>query len=84
MAEKRKPTITIIAKHSSKKNGLVSNRLELFDCALWPRKFGRFGHQSKYRIRFNGKWFCGDKAFYFSEAIAIFRKSYSKVLKSIR
>lgn len=58
MAEKRKPTITILLKIEGKTK---STKLELFDQRLWGD--GSFGGAKRYRIRLNGAWFDKKKGF---------------------
>jgi len=78
MAEKRKPTITMLLKIRSKKNTgkWVTNRVELFPVQLWAQH--RF-RGDRYRLRSNGKWFSRNgkefDAVTLSEFFGLVRKS---------
>ncbi len=57
MSEKRRPTIKLIAQVKGKKR----LKVELYPGSLWPDKFG--SHETRYRVRVNGKWAQGASVF---------------------
>lgn len=52
MAEKRKPSFTILLRKRGKKK---ANKIEVYPAALWGE------WSERYRLRVNGKWFKGRK-----------------------
>lgn len=72
MSEKRRPTLTIVAR----KLGKRPMRVELYPGHLWPDKFGV--GEKRYRVRVNRKWSEGDKVFTLTEVMRQLRGRLAK------
>lgn len=68
MSEKRRPSVKIVAEI----HGKPRVRVELFQASLWPDKFHR-NDWGKYRVRIDGRWVHGDKAWTISQVFAELR-----------